>query len=419
MIDPPPSPNLFTSTKYSNPLSLSSSLKFRGSQSPNSSSTLDYFSKSRVSKFWRKNRTSSYFSNEDDHNITDDDRLRFIQNHARPESVTSILQDSSLFSTSSLQTSLHNLDLVLRDIIQKHSQTTAEFDEISQRNKNLYQAALLEEQSRLIKTCTDREPLSEFEEDVYVFALANGRPGLQFNLEITANDLSTLKPRNWLNDEIINFYFQLIMDRSKRSSKLPKIHVMSTFFYPKISKKYSYSAVQRWTKKVNIFQCDKVLIPIHLGNHWTLCVINFQSNLIEYYDSMGGHGESTVNYVKRWLIDEGKSRHQPINIENFDTFSPGPKCPNQSNCDDCGVFACIFAECSARNEVPPFTNSVNSKFMKFFRKRMVLEIFVGCLRGDTSYNELLDKVKERFEREEDEESVVESGSDSDLEVLSG
>ena len=46
--------------------------------------------------------------------------------------------------------------------------------------------------------------------------------------------------------QIINFYFNLI---AERSSSTMSVHVMSSFFYPKLAQA-GYSGVSRWTKKV-------------------------------------------------------------------------------------------------------------------------------------------------------------------------
>ncbi|KAF9978442.1 SUMO1 sentrin specific peptidase 1 [Actinomortierella ambigua] len=95
-----------------------------------------------------------------------------------------------------------------------------------------------------------------------------------FNVTITKNDIRTLRPGEWLNDEVINFYGQLIMARSNASSALPKVHVFSTFFYKTLSEN-GYDKVRRWTKKTNIFAKDYLLIPIHCsGNQWTSAVVD-------------------------------------------------------------------------------------------------------------------------------------------------
>ena len=40
--------------------------------------------------------------------------------------------------------------------------------------------------------------------------------------------------------------------------------------------------------QINLFEKDKVIIPVHLGNHWCMAIINFKDKRLEYYDSLGG-----------------------------------------------------------------------------------------------------------------------------------
>lgn len=44
----------------------------------------------------------------------------------------------------------------------------------------------------------------------------------KFKLTITKYDIKSLEPSNWLNDQIINFYLNLIMERSQKPS-LPNV----------------------------------------------------------------------------------------------------------------------------------------------------------------------------------------------------
>ena len=92
-----------------------------------------------------------------------------------------------------------------------------------------------------------------------------------FSISVTRRDISTLKGLNWLNDEIINFYMSLICERSKESPGLAKVHAFTTFFYPKLIKD-GYSALKRWTRKIDVFSYDFIIVPLHLGLHWTLAV---------------------------------------------------------------------------------------------------------------------------------------------------
>ena len=37
-----------------------------------------------------------------------------------------------------------------------------------------------------------------------------------------------------------------------------------------------HAALKRWTRKVDIFATDLMLIPVHLGMHWCLATIDFK-----------------------------------------------------------------------------------------------------------------------------------------------
>jgi len=87
--------------------------------------------------------------------------------------------------------------------------------------------------------------------------------------ECKKTDLMTLRGTQWLNDLVINCYFNLMMQRADADKTLPKIFCFKTFFYPKV-KASGHKGVKRWTKKVDIFAMDRLLFPIHLGVHWTI-----------------------------------------------------------------------------------------------------------------------------------------------------
>ena len=119
-----------------------------------------------------------------------------------------------------------------------------------------------------------------------------------FSISICRKDIQTLRGLNWLNDEIINFYMSLLCERSKDQTRsLPKVYAMTTFFYPKLLKD-GYSKLSLWTKKVNIFSFDLVLVPLHLGLHWTLAVIDVKVSEVRYYDSMNRQNEECLKALR-------------------------------------------------------------------------------------------------------------------------
>ena len=123
----------------------------------------------------------------------------------------------------------------------------------------------------------DLPPLTEDMEREVMAALGEGKPdeimSSAFKLRLTREDIQTLGNRRWLNDEVVNFYMNLLMERGKKDN-YPRVYAFSTFFYPKLLSE-GYRAVKRWTRNVNLFKQDIILVPIHLRSHWTLVVSHF------------------------------------------------------------------------------------------------------------------------------------------------
>lgn len=70
--------------------------------------------------------------------------------------------------------------------------------------------------------------------------------------------------------QIINFYMNQLVERGEQEGK-PKVYAFNTFFYPKVMGQ-GHESVRRWTRRVDIFSKDYILIPVHLGMHWCLAV---------------------------------------------------------------------------------------------------------------------------------------------------
>jgi len=68
----------------------------------------------------------------------------------------------------------------------------------------------------------------------------------------------------------------LLMERGSQDGN-PRVYSFSTFFYPKLMSG-GHSSVKRWTKQVDLFSYDFLLIPVHLGVHWCLAVSMFDNN---------------------------------------------------------------------------------------------------------------------------------------------
>ncbi|KAJ1952991.1 hypothetical protein EC988_003250 [Linderina pennispora] len=187
---------------------------------------------------------------------------------------------------------------------------------------------------------------------------------------MTAHDISTLDSGEWLNDEVINFYMLLINKRSGSNPKLPKVHAFSSFFFNMLDGS-GYARVRRWTRRINLFEKDMVVVPVNIDNrHWVCMVIDFRSKYITYYDSMlsGDYRRRDVllNYLRQESEDKLK---KPFDETGWATVC-ATDIPTQGNGYDCGVFTSAFAEYVSRDAPLVFSQ----KRCGFLREKMVYEI---------------------------------------------
>ncbi|KAM6260674.1 sentrin-specific protease 5 isoform 3-T3 [Spheniscus humboldti] len=177
------------------------------------------------------------------------------------------------------------------------------------------------------------------------------------------DDLATLEGQNWLNDQIINMYGELIMDAVPE-----KVHFFNSFFHRQLVTK-GYNGVKRWTKKVDLFKKTLLLIPIHLEVHWSLITVNIPNRIISFYDSQGIHFKFCVENIRKYLLTEAKEKNRPDFLQGWQTAVT--KCiPQQKNDSDCGVFVLQYCKCLALDQ--PFQFSQED--MPRVRKRIYKEL---------------------------------------------
>ena len=250
---------------------------------------------------------------------------------------------------------------------------------VEERRKEIIKRKQKEEFEELQKKIEEKSKSNEFPELTKemlakvksVFSSGNGREIFVqgFNAEITRSDLATLRDATWLNDEVVNFYFNLLKDRNEKVKEYPKVHVFNTFFYPKIVKA-GHASVKRWTRKVDIFAMDLILIPVHLGMHWCLATVDLKNKQIAYYDSLKGNNTQCLEAIKTYLQNESLDKKKTkFDFTGWTDVMP-KDIPEQLNGCDCGVFMCKYAEYKSRSAKFTFTQAN----MPYFRKRMVYEI---------------------------------------------
>ncbi|KAJ2082010.1 SUMO1 sentrin specific peptidase 1 [Coemansia sp. RSA 988] len=194
------------------------------------------------------------------------------------------------------------------------------------------------------------------------------------NVPVSAHDMATLGAGKWLNDEVINFYMQLIMTRSQKTPTLPKVHAFNTFFYSTLCDK-GYTRVRRWTRRVKLFEQDLIIVPVHLGVHWCCAVIDFRSKSIAYYDALLGDNPKCLRLLMNYLHEEFKDKQGQDFDENGWSMSCEKDIPRQRNGYDCGVFAIMFAEYVSRDAPLSFSQ----ENLPFLRRKATYEIATSSL----------------------------------------
>uniref|UniRef100_A0A7S1NSQ0 Ubiquitin-like protease family profile domain-containing protein n=1 Tax=Eutreptiella gymnastica TaxID=73025 RepID=A0A7S1NSQ0_9EUGL len=212
----------------------------------------------------------------------------------------------------------------------------------------------------------DRMP---HEDEVLVKERVNDEP-----YELLRKDFRTLAGTTWLNDEVINKYVQLLKSRGTRPG-FPRCYFFDSFFYTQLTSR-GYKSVARRTKKVDLFSMEKVIIPVHLSNHWTSAVINLRERRFEFYDSLGSEGRHHLEKLQQYIEQEHENKKgTKLDTSDWAFYTPETSVPQQNNFSDCGVFSCKFMNWCSQDM--PF--SFSQADMPYFRKRFVVELLNAML----------------------------------------
>ncbi|XP_050301894.1 uncharacterized protein LOC126740074 isoform X2 [Anthonomus grandis grandis] len=147
----------------------------------------------------------------------------------------------------------------------------------------------------LLKACPNPNPISLGSTSEVKEILMYPKEG-QGRLSISTEDYACLAVDQFLNDIIIDFYLKYLWENMD-PEQAKKVHIFSTFFYKRLTTKpgkahklkshpYELDAnltaaekrhlrVKNWTKKVNLFEKDYVIIPINENSHWFLAIVCF------------------------------------------------------------------------------------------------------------------------------------------------
>jgi len=223
-------------------------------------------------------------------------------------------------------------------------------------------------------------------------------------LIVFGRDLCTLKPGHFLNDSIIDFYFKYLETEGLSVEIRSRAYFFSCFFYKRLIERGKHEdegealsvaakrhdRVKTWTRTVDLFAHDYIVIPVNKGSHWFLVVVCHAGKAFQFatasstssippvsassssrpcilvFDSMGVKclaAKAHAKTILMYLQEEYKSKKKVDDeaIASLSTHLPwfAPKVPLQPNGSDCGVYALHFAEKFLRS---PFVADSDEEF---------------------------------------------------------
>ena len=95
------------------------------------------------------------------------------------------------------------------------------------------------------------------------------------------SDLEKLDEGEFLNDNLISFYLRFLEQQlgDRKPDVAKKVYFFNTFFFAtltnthKSKKGFNYEGVQKWTRSVDLFTYDYIIVPINESLHWYLAII--------------------------------------------------------------------------------------------------------------------------------------------------
>ncbi|KAK7246708.1 hypothetical protein RIF29_41578 [Crotalaria pallida] len=193
-------------------------------------------------------------------------------------------------------------------------------------------------------------------------------------VSISKRDVELLQPETFINDTIIDFYIKYLQNKIPPGEQ-GRFHFFNSFFFRKLADldkdpssacegRAAFLRVRKWTRRVNLFEKDYIIIPINYSLHWSLIVIChpgevvcFRDEEIEespkvpcilHMDSLRGSHKGLKNVFQSYLCEEWKERHSNVVDDVASKFLHlrfiSLELPQQENFYDCGLFLLHYVE---------------------------------------------------------------------------
>jgi sentrin-specific protease 1 len=179
-----------------------------------------------------------------------------------------------------------------------------------------------------------------------------------FNIKIMKSDIISLhfnnetKRFNYLNDNIVDFYLQLLAycQSNKKITQISSYNFTKHFLNKNMTSNLDDKRLKFMT---DLFKVNYLLIPICNNLHWTLIWIDMDLRAVYYLNSLCS--VENFDFVKKCfngvkdLLKRSYAVYSDQTKVTLDLndwkFSKFKNLPQQNNGYDCGAFICMFARC--------------------------------------------------------------------------
>ncbi|KGO43406.1 Peptidase C48, SUMO/Sentrin/Ubl1 [Penicillium expansum] len=155
--------------------------------------------------------------------------------------------------------------------------------------------------------------------------------------EVTLGDRERLLRDDFLNDNLIALYMRFLQDHLERTNKeaAKRIYFFNTYLFatltntPRGDRGINYSGVEKWTRNVDLFSYDYIVVPINENAHWYVAIIcNLPSLSL-------GFADGAVEPVQTPTLQKESSNASESEIQEIEeTPEPEPKLKSEPNASD-------------------------------------------------------------------------------------
>lgn len=183
---------------------------------------------------------------------------------------------------------------------------------------------------------------------------------------IEPRDIERLQNHEWLNDNLIGAYIHFLENHVRQTNEHlgSQIYFFNSFFYAFLTRDetINYKAVQNWTKSVDIFNYEYIIVPINESHHWYAAIIYGLRGIFPLMQETGGGRNPSrgptiiiidslnnihpvaIQALKDYLCEEAKSKRGDWIDVNLIQDRNAQGIPLQHNSTDCGLYLLMYIE---------------------------------------------------------------------------